>query len=1077
MEERTCFSRWRILAIFVTSAMIFTSILVPGSTMAGDQAHSMTDFFSNPQWVSFHSVVWNEKTYQYAIGLGHDSNYDADCVYVYTPDEGWRTSAVFLASTSDKYYDIIFDPSSNGTFYISGSRNSNPLVRVISFNWNASAAVSSDMVLSIDGEIDGISIDAYSQHDKYLVCVGKGNDSSGNSEGMIMVHNLSQSGSDWQYYYTGKGQILNDVTFNGGGNSPLFIMVGANGTSGKGIAYAFDYSGFWPIDVPDDCSYLSAVSWYTADPDGYAIAVGENSTGNGAAYRIDVNFPGPRVAYTRTKSPYSLRFLYGSNEGHFFTPVFLAHANFTSLALSPSGAPMIAYYNNQTHHLMYASFRNGRWNNVAVDTDGDVGMYCSIVSDYIGRPYIAYYDRTNGYLKMAWYDNGWHRGVIDSSGTAGKYTDMLMDDQGHIHISYLDTAAGVKYAYFDGSAWSVQVVDSSGTGATAIAVDSSYHPHIAYEKGNAPSYSLDYRYYNGNSWANDGFSPVSFNNPVRPHMAINSTGAPHIVSFDDTQGFSHIYKEGNNWKSETVQVGGSPEHYAHDGAMAIEPDDSIDVFFSYVNSSVSKLSYSLNYSILHANSGTWESAWGIDSPYTGGAPSAAFLPDFRIFMKPLPSSDPQLPLRPLFGVAWSPDGSQATLVGESGEIYLYYDGKSSISLWNENGPGDFYDVAVKPPGSPSYSLAVGPSNSAIISTQVADTSTSISAKNILPHINEMDFRDRGGISRLNQQVDVGSTYVFWANTSYQEGWGKIGLNITAWYDGYDGTSEQDYNSTPGKNLNFKIHFQPDPVDPYNRSGNCTLLWPNTEEVKLERWDVNVIDNPSAGSQGINDGHDYYIIEIFVYFGPQMAYAPGDGEWDNASDQSNPSIAFNDPYSWDFNMTIYDRSTPTARESRYDEFGIYAYTEISAEGNPSGSGVPSSLVSLSPSSRIYIRTNVEYNVTVNITNLQNATGARYIDRTNVQVINQDPNGANTTSNTQISQWTSFSGDSPLFVWGTSGPSGAHMPPLLNGVYTAGYTPGYSSSPSYTVVSWRIYIPAGTQEDSYKSMVTYTIDYVD
>ena len=206
----------------------------------------------------------------------------------------------------------------------------------------------------------------------------------------------------------------------------------------------------------------------------------------------------------------------------------------------------------------------------------------------------------------------------------------------------------------------------------------------------------------------------------------------------------------------------------------------------------------------------------------------------------------------------------------------------------------------------------------------------------------------------------------------------------------------------------------------------------------------------------------------------MAHAPGDGTWDPPTSQIDPAQAFNDPYSWNFNMTIYDRTTPTARESKYDEFGTYAYTEISAGGNPSGSGAPGSLLTLTPSSRVYIRTNVEYNITVNITDLSNATGGSIIPRTYVQVLNEDPNGFNTTGNTDISAWTTFPSSGPLFVWGTS--AGGRMSPLMDGTYTAGYTPGYSTSLVYTTVSWRIFIPVGTPDDSFTSTVTYTIDYL-
>jgi hypothetical protein len=61
--------------------------------------------------------------------------------------------------------------------------------------------------------------------------------------------------------------------------------------------------------------------------------------------------------------------------------------------------------------------------------------------------------------------------------------------------------------------------------------------------------------------------------------------------------------------------------------------------------------------------------------------------------------------------------------------------------------------------------------------------------------------------------------------------------------------------------------------------------------------------------------------INISFKPlgQIRWAAGDGAWDTTQNTTN------DPYSWNFNITVIDQSSKTAW--KVDEYGIYRYTSL------------------------------------------------------------------------------------------------------------------------------------------------------
>ncbi len=410
------------------------------------------------------------------------------------------------------------------------------------------------------------------------------------------------------------------------------------------------------------------------------------------------------------------------------------------------------------------------------------------------------------------------------------------------------------------------------------------------------------------------------------------------------------------------------------------------------------------------------------------------------------------------------------IVGNHGTIYMGYYGDEYLTNWSDPAhTGDLNGVSMKAPHSPGYAIGVGTSSVYKVSYQVADTSTQIEVNTIYPHLHAIDFRNSAGTSVLNSQVDVGSSndYYFYINASYKQGWQNVELDIYGWYD--NGSEANGYNSTQGANLNFHLHYTPS-SDPVNNQGTWTLVYPKTSEITLVDYQEYIDDDPNGVSPGTEDTQDYFHLYVNISFANQVRYAPGDGNWDASSNQSNAGDSFNDINSWNFNVTVYDSANKNANQAMYDEFGIYAYTAISSASNPSGSGPPGSNITLSPDSEVAVQSNLQYYVTVNVTDLTSASG-NTIPRSNIYVRNSHVD--NSSAPTDIENFTAFSGNGALWIWGnSSGP--VYMDPMANGTYSAGLHYGYDTG-TYTPITWKVWVPPVTPEDHFTATITYSISY--
>ncbi len=135
---------------------------------------------------------------------------------------------------------------------------------------------------------------------------------------------------------------------------------------------------------------------------------------------------------------------------------------YASLGLGYNNVPYMSYYDASGANLRYAHYAGpgagncysgGDYDCLAIDLTGDVGISSSLTAprSSTDKPRIAYYDKTNGYLKYAFPTSSgancgggaWFCGMVDSIG-AGIISNvgisMALDENGSPIIAYENAA-------------------------------------------------------------------------------------------------------------------------------------------------------------------------------------------------------------------------------------------------------------------------------------------------------------------------------------------------------------------------------------------------------------------------------------------------------------------------------------------------------------------------------------------------------------------------------------------------------------------------------------------------------------
>ena len=124
-----------------------------------------------------------------------------------------------------------------------------------------------------------------------------------------------------------------------------------------------------------------------------------------------------------------------------------------SVAIHPADDSPCVAYRDGDGDLLYACKDDGGcdqgWAVETVDSSGGDKDYAALAFNSNAEPYIAYYNSTNGDLRIAHKANGtWNVQTIDNYGNVGNFAAIDIDTNDMVHVIYYDvTNDVVKYAY------------------------------------------------------------------------------------------------------------------------------------------------------------------------------------------------------------------------------------------------------------------------------------------------------------------------------------------------------------------------------------------------------------------------------------------------------------------------------------------------------------------------------------------------------------------------------------------------------------------------------------------------------
>lgn len=204
-----------------------------------------------------------------------------------------------------------------------------------------------------------------------------------------------------------------------------------------------------------------------------------------------------------------------------------------SIAIDAAGDPHIAYFNDETGELRYASWTGSEWSSELVTATTDYFDGPSLAFGPGDAPSIAFHDVTAMSLRYARRgESGWTVVTVDDSADVGNSPSLSIDVSGRGHIAYENrTTHSLKYASEGESEWESVVVGLSGTNgftqSLALASDGSFR--ITHE--NRSTHTLSYVSPAGAGFrldtADDGAS-VGYHSV----LVLDSMDFPHIVYTD-----------------------------------------------------------------------------------------------------------------------------------------------------------------------------------------------------------------------------------------------------------------------------------------------------------------------------------------------------------------------------------------------------------------------------------------------------------------------------------------------------------------------------------------------------------------
>jgi hypothetical protein len=232
------------------------------------------------------------------------------------------------------------------------------------------------------------------------------------------------------------GYYVDGYTVSGSTHIGRYVSIAVDSGNLPSFAY-FDAANKVPV-LADYTSYGVAiytdidVYWAWTYATGYFTTLAIDSEDFDHVAWFDDNLLGSEAQYS------------DFNEGTVNETV-AADGWYTSLALQSDDTACLAWQDSGPFDLMYGcrDAAAGTWSATKVDRTGRVGAYAQLAFTSADQPWIAYFDESNGDLKVATLDTtGWVTWTVDETGTVGIAPSIAVGPDDRVYISYYDETNG-----------------------------------------------------------------------------------------------------------------------------------------------------------------------------------------------------------------------------------------------------------------------------------------------------------------------------------------------------------------------------------------------------------------------------------------------------------------------------------------------------------------------------------------------------------------------------------------------------------------------------------------------------------
>jgi hypothetical protein len=495
-------------------------------------------------------------------GLAHisylDEKYDV-LKYAYDTGAGWENMEVESRQAPNVrtggFTSLALDSSGNP--YISYQDWQNQRLRFASTN-SGSCSGSNCYACGPTGEWQCRIVDN-SGATGFYTSLGR----NGNGELMLAYRNATDGALE--YAESSNGRSWSFATLVTSGDAGWFNSLAIDGSNYPGVSYYSSSTGLLAFIRYNGSGWVNSGIRYAADLGPYSsLAIG--------------TFNAPSITYFNDIGD-QLKLVNSLGPTKNWTQIVTTGGgSYSSLKLTKSGEPRIAFYDFANYNLVYAYLSGGSWYFTTVDATGDVGMYPSLALDDQNHAYISYYDATYKQLKFAWWNGStWTVQIADTSLSAdlGMYNSLTISKNtlascyawlstGYCPmISYYDaTNKALKHAFLSSiGAWVAQTVDGAPVGNTAdvgqyssIDIDYNGQMHISYYDATNGwlKHALGTKGASQWAWTTEVVDNVG---NVGKYTSLISDKASniHVSYYDVTNGaLKYAKRVGATWYKETV---------------------------------------------------------------------------------------------------------------------------------------------------------------------------------------------------------------------------------------------------------------------------------------------------------------------------------------------------------------------------------------------------------------------------------------------------------------------------------------------------------------------------------------------